>query len=82
MEADVSTELAGPVRVSADRSRCIGAGLCVLSAPEVFDQDDDEGLVAVLDAQPAGDHRDAVETARELCPAKAINVQPAPVAPR
>jgi ferredoxin len=35
------------MRVAADRDRCIGAGLCVMNAEEVFDQDDD-GLVVVL----------------------------------
>ena len=36
------------VRVIADRDRCIGAGQCVLSAPDVFDQSDDDGRVVIL----------------------------------
>ena len=39
------------MRVSADRNVCIGAGLCALTAPEVFDQDDD-GLVELLTPDP------------------------------
>jgi ferredoxin len=31
--------------------KCIGAGQCVLSAPAVFDQDDD-GIVVLRDATP------------------------------
>ena len=27
---------------------CIGSGMCVVTAPAVFDQDDDEGLVVLL----------------------------------
>jgi ferredoxin len=41
------------MRVEADRERCIGAGLCVMNAEEVFDQDDD-GLVVVLPGGSAG----------------------------
>jgi ferredoxin len=33
------------MRVSVDRGRCCGSGNCVMTAPEVFDQDDAEGLV-------------------------------------
>ena len=35
------------MRVAANRDVCIGAGLCMLNAPAVFDQDDD-GIVVVL----------------------------------
>ena len=38
--------------IIADRSACIGSGMCVLTAPDVFDQDD-EGLVVLLTAEPA-----------------------------
>ena len=31
------------LRVEADRSKCMGAGMCALNAPEVFDQDEDAG---------------------------------------
>ena len=31
------------MRISADRRVCIGAGMCLVAAPAVFDQDDDEG---------------------------------------
>ncbi|WP_026162783.1 ferredoxin [Kribbella catacumbae] len=56
--------------VSANREVCVGAGQCVLAAPEVFDQDDD-GLVVVT----APDHPDdaAVRDAVHLCPAGAIS---------
>ncbi len=39
------------MRISVDTDRCVGAGQCVLSAPDVFDQDD-MGIVLVL-AEPA-----------------------------
>ena len=60
------------MRVEADRSLCMGAGMCALNAPEVFDQDEDEGLVLVLDAEPPAERRYAVRDAVNLCPASAI----------
>ncbi|MEU4200021.1 ferredoxin [Streptomyces sp. NPDC045470] len=63
-----------PLRLGADRDRCVGAGMCALTAPGVFDQDDEEGLVVVLDAAPAPGHRAAARMAAGLCPAGAITV--------
>lgn len=62
------------MRVEADRGKCMGAGMCALNAPDVFDQDEDEGLVVVLDAEPAAEHRYAVRDAVNLCPASAISM--------
>lgn len=55
--------------VTADRDRCIGSGHCVLSAPDVFDSDD-EGLVVVTRPDHAGD--EGVRQAVQLCPVGAI----------
>jgi ferredoxin len=62
------------VRVRVDPDRCIGAGVCVLSAPEVFDQDPDEGVVLLLDEHPDAAQRPAVLTAAARCPAAVISV--------
>ena len=35
------------MRITADRDACVGSGQCVLTEPDVFDQDDD-GLVTLL----------------------------------
>ncbi|POM27495.1 Ferredoxin-1 [Actinomadura rubteroloni] len=59
------------MQVSADRAVCVGAGLCALSAPEVFDQDDD-GLVTVLLPAPADEG--AARAAANLCPSGAVRV--------
>jgi len=59
------------VRVLADRAVCVGAGQCALRAPEVFDQDD-EGTVVVLRAEPGAGQHGAVLEAVELCPSGAI----------
>ncbi|CAL9654465.1 ferredoxin [Streptomyces sp. enrichment culture] len=58
-----------------DRERCIGAGMCALTAPEVFDQDPDDGLVLLLRADPPVAQRAAARMAVGVCPARAIAVQ-------
>jgi ferredoxin len=61
------------MRVTADRNVCIGAGLCALTAPEIFDQDDD-GLVTVLKSDPEDDAQPAAREAVSLCPSGAIQI--------
>ncbi|MGC0207940.1 ferredoxin [Streptomyces levis] len=58
-----------------DRERCIGAGMCALTAPEVFDQDPDDGLVLLLRADPPVAQHAAARMAAGVCPARAIAVQ-------
>jgi ferredoxin len=57
--------------VRADRDRCVGTGNCAWTAPEVFGQDE-EGMVAVLRAEPASGQARAVREAVDLCPVRAI----------
>ncbi|KAF2775161.1 ferredoxin [Streptomyces sp. OM5714] len=52
----------------------MAAGQCVLLAPEVFDQRDEDGIVELLDARPAPGAREGVREAAEVCPAAAIQV--------
>jgi ferredoxin len=60
------------MHVSVERSRCIAGGHCVLQAPDVFDQDDQDGQVVLLNADPGPEQQEAVRAAAELCPAAAI----------
>jgi ferredoxin len=62
------------VRITIDEEKCCAAGQCVLSAPDVFDQRDEDGIVVLLDDAPAEDLRAAVEEAAELCPAAVIHI--------
>ncbi|HEX5407197.1 MAG TPA: (4Fe-4S)-binding protein [Pseudonocardiaceae bacterium] len=61
------------MRVTADKNVCIGAGLCALTAPDVFDQDDD-GLVTVLNGEPDGDDEGAAREAGNICPSGAVQI--------
>ena len=61
-------------RLQVDRERCIAAGMCALTAPEVFDQDLDDGRVLLLQAEPPGAHRAAAQMAAGVCPSGAITL--------
>ncbi|MEU8026845.1 MULTISPECIES: ferredoxin [Micromonospora] len=62
----------GVVRVAVDRGRCCGSGNCVVVAPEVFDQDDTDGLVLLRRPEPPPEAAERVRRAVEVCPAGAI----------
>ncbi|GAB3441000.1 ferredoxin [Streptomonospora sediminis] len=62
------------MHVTVDRRVCIGAGQCALAAPDVFDQDDDEGLAVVLQEAPGEDRREAAEMAADTCPSGAVRI--------
>ncbi|MCO1660041.1 ferredoxin [Pseudonocardia humida] len=62
------------MRITADTTVCIGAGMCALTAPEVFDQADD-GLVTVLLPDPAEELHEAAAEAVRLCPSGALGVR-------
>jgi ferredoxin len=76
------------MKVIADREVCIGAGMCVMTLPAVFDQDDD-GLVVLLfedleEVDPKEVDPEAVDTAGveatvrravQLCPSGALSLR-------
>lgn len=62
------------LRVTADRSRCCGYGLCAQLCPEVYQLDENGLVVLATDTVPEG----LEETAREgaaACPAEALAVE-------
>lgn len=62
------------MRIEIDENACVGAGQCVLAAPEVFDQRDEDGVVVLLDKEPGAEMHEAARRAAMLCPAAAIRV--------
>ena len=63
------------MKVIVDQNKCVASGQCVLSAPEVFDQREEDGIVVLLAETPPEDLADAVRQAAVLCPAQAIWVE-------
>lgn len=63
------------MRIRIDQDKCCGAGQCVLAAPEVFDQRDNDGVVLLLIESPPESARADVERAARLCPALAIRIE-------
>jgi ferredoxin len=57
------------MKAKVDRGLCIGSAMCVATAPDVFELDD-EGLSHVADPE-AGDE-DLLREAAEDCPVQAI----------
>lgn len=63
------------MRITVDREVCTSAGICALTTPDRFDQDEDDGRVVLLDPE-ATEGDKAAETAAALCPSGAIVILP------
>jgi ferredoxin len=63
------------VRVIVDTEKCIAAGSCVMADPDVFDQNEADGIVVLLNEHPSADHLEAVRNAARVCPSMAITVE-------
>lgn len=62
------------MRVKVDTERCVGAGMCALTAPSVFTQDDD-GFSEVLPGREDGGGDPLVREAARACPVRAVTVE-------
>jgi len=62
------------MQVEVDVPKCVASGQCVLIAPDVFDQRDEDGLVVLLDEHPPAELNDAVRESATVCPAAAIRL--------
>jgi ferredoxin len=61
-------------KVVVDRAKCVGSGNCVLSAPQLFTQDEDDGLVRLIAPAPGREDMEAAELAVHSCPAQALRI--------
>ncbi|MEU7580219.1 ferredoxin [Streptomyces sp. NPDC041068] len=59
--------------IHIDGDLCVGAGMCALTAPNVFTQDDD-GLSELLPGREDGGGDPMVAEAVRACPVQAITV--------
>jgi len=62
------------MKVTVDQSKCVSAGNCVAHAPDIFDQDEDDGTVVLLQSEPAAELHDGVREAAAACPAHVISL--------
>jgi len=62
------------MRIDVDQDLCIGAGQCAATAPEVFDQRDEDGVVVLLTPTAPVGTQESVRNAVALCPAQAIHL--------
>lgn len=60
------------MKVQLDTERCQGHGQCVMTAPTVFTFDD-QGFAVLENGEVAEEHHDAVRTAIQRCPERAIS---------
>ncbi|MFR9727917.1 ferredoxin [Saccharopolyspora sp. MS10] len=63
------------MKLEIHEDKCIGAGQCVLTAPDVFDQRDEDGVAVLLQDSPGESDEAPAREAALLCPAAAIAVQ-------
>ena len=63
------------MKVTVDQNKCVASGQCVLAAPDIFDQRDEDGIVVLLNPDPPVDRADDVRLAAAVCPALAITVE-------
>ncbi len=62
------------ISVIVYEARCCGSGNCALTAPNVFDQRDDDGVVVVLDPAPPPSQHGLVREAVGRCPTSALGI--------
>ena len=67
------------MKITVDLVRCEGFASCVISAPELFDLDDDRNVAVVREPAAGSDARVPALEAAASCPVQAITVHDAPV---
>ncbi|MBW0019008.1 MAG: ferredoxin [Mycobacterium sp.] len=63
------------MKVIVDEAVCASSGNCVMNAPEVFDQRDEDGVVVLLNPNPPAEQAQGARKAAAACPALAIRIE-------
>jgi ferredoxin len=62
------------MRIEIDREKCCGVGNCVLTAPDLFDLDDEENVAVAIVPAVTETRRAEVERVIDECPTMAIDL--------
>lgn len=62
------------MRIAADTDVCVGSGMCALTAPDLFDQSDQDGTVLLLRSAPTDTQIGDAEDAVRRCPSGALSL--------
>jgi ferredoxin len=63
------------MKVIVDQDKCASSGNCVMHAPEIFDQRDEDGVVVLLNENPPAEQAESARKAAAGCPAAAISIE-------
>jgi ferredoxin len=63
------------MKVTVDQNICASSGNCVMNAPELFDQRDEDGVVVLLNEHPSPEQSEGARQAAAACPAQAIHIE-------
>jgi ferredoxin len=63
------------MKVTVDQDICASSGNCVMNAPELFDQREEDGVVVLLNANPSAEQAEGARRAAAACPALAIYLE-------
>ena len=61
--------------ITVNEEECCSSGICAMTAPDVFDQRDEDGVVKLLQTEPDEALYEKVLGAARKCPSKAIKVE-------
>ena len=62
------------MKATVDPDLCTGCELCVDTCPEVFEMNDDDIAVVIVDVVPA-DAEECAQEAADDCPSEAISIE-------
>jgi ferredoxin len=63
------------MKVIVDQDKCASSGNCVMHAPEIFDQRDEDGVVVLRGENPQAGQAESARKAANGCPAAAIHIE-------
>lgn len=63
------------MKILIDQQKCVAAGQCVVYAPNVFDQREEDGIVYLVTENPPPEEAANIRQAAAVCPALAIRIE-------